>query len=135
MWEIVKSIIKTVIAEWRNPDQSIWEFRSKENHYVFSKVMCWVTLDRATKIAKILRIKHYENKWKCEAKLIKEEIMAKGWNPDIESFTQYYGGTDTDSSLLLMEYYGFIRHDDPLFIKTVHRIKKDLFSQRTYVQV
>ncbi len=126
MWEVVKTMAKAVIMDWRNPDQSIWEFRNKENHYVFSKVMSWVALDRAVSIATILEAGYYKEKWKKEAELIKKEVMEKGWNSEIESFTQYYGSSDTDSSLLLMENYGFIEPTNPMFVKTVKRIRQDL---------
>lgn len=127
MWEIVKSIVKTVYSEWRNTDQSIWEFRNIEKHFVFSKVMCWVALDRGIKIAKFLGKTEYEEMWTQEAGLIRDDIMQHGWNEEIESFTQSYDNADMDSSLLLMEQYGFIEPDDERYIKTVKRIKEDLF--------
>ncbi len=127
MWEIVKSIVKTVYSEWRNTDQSIWEFRNIEKHFVFSKVMCWVALDRGIKIAKFLGKTEYEEMWTEEADLIRDDIMQHGWNEDIQSFTQSYDNADMDSSLLLMEQYGFIEPDDERYIKTVKRIKEELF--------
>lgn len=127
MWEIVKGIVKTVYAEWQNKDQSIWEFRNTEKHFVFSKVMCWVALDRAIQIAGFLGKNYYEELWNKEAMFIKQDVFEHGWNKDIQSFTQSYDSDDMDSSLLLMETYGFIEPDDPQFIKTVKRIKKELY--------
>jgi len=129
MWEVVKNIVKTVYVDWRNTDQSIWEFRNREKHYVFSKTMCWVALDRASSIAKFLNKTEYETEWKEEATLIKEDIFAHGWNETIQSFTQSYDNSDVDSSLLLMEQYGFIEPDNEKFIKTVKRIKEELFHE------
>jgi len=129
MWEIVKNIVKTVYAEWKNPDQSIWEFRNREKHFVFSKVMCWVALDRAVSIATFLNKTNYEEEWKAEADKIKEDILTHGWNEEMQSFTQTYDNYDVDSSLLLMEQYGFIAPDDEKFVKTVKRIKKELFHK------
>ncbi len=126
-WEIVKNVIKTVTGQWRSPDQSIWEFRTIERHYVFSKVMSWVALDRAIKIASFLKCKEYEEEWKKEADIIKEDIIANGWNDTIKSFVQYYGSDEVDASLLLMEYYGFIEATDKMFVKTVKHIRKELF--------
>lgn len=127
MWGIVKTIAKDVIASWHNTDQSIWEFRNIEKHFVFSKVMCWVALDRATDIAAYIGMKDYENQWKAEAQRIKEDVFTHGWNAEIQSFTQSYDSYDMDSSLLLMEQYGFIKANDPRYISTVQRIKSELF--------
>ncbi len=126
MWEIVKKVAKTVAADWHNPDQSIWEFREKKRHFVFSKVMCWVALDRAAQIASYLGRSAYETRLRAQAELIREDVLSKGWNEDIQSFTQYYGGTDVDASLLLMERYGFIGAGDERYVKTVDRVQKEL---------
>lgn len=127
MWEVVKSIIRTVYIVWRNPDQSIWEFRNIEKNFVFSKVMCWVALDRAIEIAKLLNQADYVSAWQKEAMAIKEDVMQNGWNDQIQSFTQAYDNTHMDSSLLLMEQYGFIDANDDRYIKTVKRIKEELY--------
>ena len=127
MWEVVKSIIRTVYIVWRNPDQSIWEFRNIEKHFVFSKVMCWVALDRAIEIAKLLNQADYVSAWQKEAMAIKEDVMQNGWNDQIQSFTQAYDNTHMDSSLLLMEQYGFIDAGNDRYIKTVKRIKDELY--------
>ncbi|MFV0420238.1 MAG: glycoside hydrolase family 15 protein [Dysgonomonas sp.] len=127
MWEVVKSIIRTVYIVWRNPDQSIWEFRNIEKYFVFSKVMCWVALDRAIEIAKLLNQADYVSAWQKEAMAIKEDVMLNGWNDQIQSFTQAYDNTHMDSSLLLMEQYGFIDAGNDRYIKTVKRIKDELY--------
>ncbi|MDR2921193.1 MAG: glycoside hydrolase family 15 protein [Tannerella sp.] len=127
MWEIVKSIVRNVYSVWKNTDQSIWEFRNAEKHFVFSKIMCWVALSKAIDVAVSLGQKDYETAWKKEAALIKEDVLTNGWNENIQSFTQAYDNTDMDSSLLLMEQYGFIDAGDERFVKTVKRIKDELF--------
>lgn len=127
MWEVVKSIVRTVYMVWRNPDQSIWEFRNIEKHFVFSKVMCWVALDRAIDIAKLLNQTDYVSAWQKEAMAIKEDVMQNGWNDQIQSFTQAYDNTHMDSSLLLMEQYGFMDANDDRYIKTVKRVKEELY--------
>ncbi len=127
MWEIVKTIVKTVYREWRNTDCSIWEFRNKREHYVLSKVMCWVAIDRAISIATFLGQKPYELAWKKEADLIREDILTHGWNEEVQSFTQAYGSTQADSSLLFMERYGFIEATDERYIRTVKHLQQELF--------
>ena len=129
MWEIVKKVVKTIVATWDKPDQGIWEFRGREDHFVFSKVMCWVALDRAAQIASYLGRSEYEMRVRAKAQAIREDILDKGWNEDLQSFTQVYGGTDVDASLLLMEQYGFIEAIDPRYYKTVDRIKEELLHK------
>lgn len=127
IWEVVRNIIRAVIADWEKPDNGIWEIRNTDKHFVFSKVMCWVTLDRGIKIAQLLHMKEYVKKWKKEADRIKKDILENGWNEQMQSFTQTYHETDLDASLLLMEEYGFISGTDERYIKTVQAIKKELF--------
>ncbi len=127
IWEVVKNIVRTVYKEWRLPDQGIWEIRNRSEHFVFSKVMCWVALDRACKTAHLLGMNEYEERWRKEAELIREDVEINGWNTEIESFTQYYGSDSLDSSLLLMEEYGFISANDPKYISTLKAIKRELF--------
>lgn len=129
MWEVVRLIVKNVYEVWRLPDRGIWEIRNQEKHFVFSKVMCWVALDRSIKVASRLKQTDYEIAWQKEADIIKEDIMCNGWNEELESFTQSYDTTYVDSSLLLMAQYGFISSDDERFVKTVHRIRQVLYHE------
>ena len=116
MWEMVKSILATVAEEWRNPDKGIWEIRGEEQHFVSSKVMCWVALDRGAR-------------WREEAEAIRRDVMEHGWKSEIQSFSQAYGNLALDSSLLLMEPYGFIAANDPHYRKTVEAVRKALFRK------
>jgi GH15 family glucan-1,4-alpha-glucosidase len=127
IWEVVRNIVRAVIADWKNPDKGIWEIRNTDKHFVFSKIMCWVTLDRGRKIAQLLNLTEYAKRWKKEAENIKKDILENGWNEQMQSFTQTYHETDLDASLLLMEEYGFISGTDERYKKTVQAIKKELF--------
>jgi len=129
MFLIVKNVIRTVIEDWRKPDKGIWEIRGDEKHFVFSKIMCWVALDRAEKIARLLNDDIYASKWKQEADAIKDDVLANGWKEDIQSFSQTYCNTDLDASLLLMEAYGFISADNKKYKKTVEAIYKALYHK------
>lgn len=126
IWEVVKNIVRTVYEEWRNPDQGIWEIRNSSSHFVFSKVMCWVALDRAVRIAQLLDKESYAHEWKKEADQIKGDIHTNGWKEELGSFSQTYSNMEADSSLLLMEEYGFIEASDPRYISTVKAIKERL---------
>ena len=100
MWEIVRNISRTVSTHWEKPDKGIWEIRIDEKHYVFSKVMSWVAMDRAAKIASLLNKPYYAEAWRSIADDIKEDVFMNGWNEELQTFTQTYGNPDLDASLL-----------------------------------
>jgi GH15 family glucan-1,4-alpha-glucosidase len=127
IWEMVRNMVRMVMKSWRSPDQSIWEFRTRELNFVFSKVMSWVALDRASLIAELLHKDRYAELWRREADVIKAEVHEKGWNEELQTFTQAYENGDHDSSLLLMQFYDFIDARDERYVKTVKAIKEHLF--------
>ncbi|MEB8329470.1 glycoside hydrolase family 15 protein [Flavobacteriaceae bacterium KMM 6897] len=126
LWTITKGIVWIVKNHWQEPDKGIWEFRSEDRHFTFSKILCWVALDRAIKVAKIFGKKHKINKWKILEQEIKQDIYANAWNEEKQAFTQSYGSPHLDASVLLMESYGFIKAKDPKFMSTVKAIEKEL---------
>ncbi len=126
MWEIVRFIARSVSQTWQMPDHSIWEFRTRKLSFVFSKVMSWVAMDRATAIAELLHKNSYAELWKTESEKIKADIFEKGWKEEMQCFSQAYENNDYDSSLLLMHYYGFIDANDERFVKTVKSIRQHL---------
>ena len=126
MFEVVKNMVKTVMDDWQKPDKSIWEIRGDEKHFVFSKIMCWVAMDRAVSIAKLLYKEDFAEKWLSVADTIKDDVLTKGWKEEIQSFSQTYENTELDSSLLLMEAYGFITPQDERYRKTVEAVYKKL---------
>jgi GH15 family glucan-1,4-alpha-glucosidase len=129
MWEIVRNIMRTVTQTWNKPDQGIWEIRNEGKHFVFSKIMCWVAMDRATKIARLLNKPYYEQHWISLANQIKNDVFEKGWKEDLQTFTQTYDNFDLDASLLIMAEYGFISPDDPKFHGTVRACQKALYHK------
>jgi GH15 family glucan-1,4-alpha-glucosidase len=127
IWEIIKNLVRAVLASWQKPDRSIWEYRTREKHFVFSKVMSWVAVDRASLIAELLQRDYYAEKWRNEADTIRAEVHEKGWNEEMQCFTQAYDNTDYDSSLLLMQFYDFIEPENERYVKTVKAIKENLY--------
>lgn len=119
LWTITRSIVRIVERNWKKPDKGIWEIRSEEKHFTFSKVLCWVAIDRAIKIAELINKHEYLTGWHALANRIKKNIFKKAWNEKIGAFTQFYGSDDLDASNLLMEVYGFIDATDPKYINTV----------------
>lgn len=79
----------TVMEDWRKPDKGIWEIRGEGQHFVSSKVMCWVALDRGARIARILNKYENSRRWEEEADAIKADVMRNGWKEEIQSFHKH----------------------------------------------
>ncbi|NUY80495.1 glycoside hydrolase family 15 protein [Flavobacterium sp. MAH-1] len=126
IWNITKGIVWVVGQHWQEPDKGIWEFRTEERHFTFSKVLCWTAIDRAVKVALLLGKREKARKWQPLADAIRKDILDNAWNDDIEAFTQSYGSSDLDASVLLMENYGFIEPWNPQYVSTVKAIGRDL---------
>jgi GH15 family glucan-1,4-alpha-glucosidase len=126
LWEVVKNIVWIVSHNWEKPDKGIWEFRGEDKHFTFSKVLCWVALDRAIKIAELLN--KSKPKWYKVRDQIKKQIEEKAWNDKVNAYTQFYGSTALDASVLLMEQYEFIDPNDPRFVATVRSTERELLK-------
>ncbi len=126
LWGITKGIVWIVEKHWKEADKGIWEFRSEDKHFTFSKVLCWTAIDRAIKVAEMLNKKHKIDLWKPLEEEIRKDIMDNAWNEEKQAFTQSYGSPHMDASVLLMESYGFIDAKDPKFVSTVLAVEKDL---------
>ncbi|MCY2688132.1 glycoside hydrolase family 15 protein [Salinimicrobium sp. TH3] len=126
LWTIVRGIVRIVEEHWKQPDKGIWEFRTEERHFTFSKLLCWVAVDRAVKIGEILRNGINDQKWKDLRQEIYDDIYHRGWNEEVQAYTQSYGSKDLDASTLLMENYGFIKAKDPRYISTVKATEREL---------
>ncbi|HZL09171.1 MAG TPA: glycoside hydrolase family 15 protein [Prolixibacteraceae bacterium] len=126
LWTIVRSVVKIVERNWKKPDRGIWELRNEPKHFTFSKVLCWVAIDRAVKIAKLVKMEAYAVKWKTLRDEIKNDIMKNAWNEKLQSFTQSYGSSELDASNLLIESYGLLPASDERYVKTVMATKEHL---------
>jgi len=126
LWGLTKGIVWIVSNHWKEADKGIWEFRSEDRHFTFSKVLCWVAIDRAIKVAHLFKKTHKIEKWTALEQEIKNDILENAWNPEVNAFTQSYGSSDMDASVLLMESYGFIHAKDPKFVSTVNAVEKEL---------
>jgi GH15 family glucan-1,4-alpha-glucosidase len=126
LWTITRSIVKMVETNWKKPDRGIWEIRKEQQHFTFSKVLCWVAIDRAIKIGRIIRQYESLDEWEKLKEKIKEDVFEKAWNKKMKAFTQVYGSSDMDASVLLMEPFGFIEAVDPRYVSTVKAVRKHL---------
>ena len=129
LWSIVKAIVWVVQNNWKLADKGIWEFRNKDQHFTFSKLLCWVAVDRAIKISYLIQEGKSAKKWENIREEIHTDIMQNAWNEQRQSFMQSYNSTHLDASVLLMEYYGFIKARDPKYVKTVKAIEKELMHE------
>ena len=126
LWSIVKSIVWVVEHNWKLADKGIWEFRQEDQHFTFSKLLCWVAVDRAIKISELIQQGKSAKKWESLRAEIYSDIIENAWSEEKQAFTQSYGTEHLDASVLLMEPYGFIDAKDPRYVKTVKAIEKEL---------
>ncbi|PTX43335.1 GH15 family glucan-1,4-alpha-glucosidase [Christiangramia gaetbulicola] len=126
LWTVVRGIVMIVEENWKKPDKGIWELRTEDRHFVFSKLLCWVAIDRAIKIGEVLRMGINDTHWKALREEIYEDIYNNGWNEEKQAYVQYYGSSDLDASTLLMQPYGFIEADDSRFVSTVQATEREL---------
>src|SRR5579885_3004615 len=133
LWELMRVMAEHVCAHWREPDRGIWEVRDGEYHFVYSKVMCWVALDRVIRAAEQEGLEADLPRWRQVREQIRTDILANGYNPQVGAFTQYYGGTTLDASCLLLPLVGFIPPNDPRMRSTVDRVLEQLTDERGFV--
>ncbi len=103
----IASLGKTVVERWREPDEGIWEVRSGRSHHTYSKVMCWVALDRLVELAETGQIDAPRERYRSECEAIREEIERCGFDRELGSYTSVLGGDEVDASLLLLPRYGY----------------------------
>jgi len=125
-WPFLRDICSDVVRHWREPDSGIWEMRSEPKHFVYSKVMCWVALDRGLSIARRYGFPGELDKWEETRREIRREILEKGWNEEKESFVQHYETDALDASVLLIPIFGFLPFDDHRVVSTVKAIRREL---------
>jgi GH15 family glucan-1,4-alpha-glucosidase len=123
----------TAAARWDEPDQGIWEMRGEPRHFVYSKLMCWVALDRAIKLADNLDARGRVDTWKATRDEIADAIMTRGWNEDVGAFTQSFGNDELDASNLMIPIVGFIPADHPRMRATIDATATRLCDERGLV--
>jgi alpha,alpha-trehalase len=125
LWPIVRSQAECAAKVWRDPDQGIWEARGQPQHYVSSKLMCWVALDRAAKLAHIRGDPELGATWQSTADEIRADILEHGVS-DRGVLRQHYATDALDASVLLAAIFGFLRDDDERLRATVTAIANEL---------
>lgn len=129
-WELVCAMVEAVERRWFEPDHGIWEIRDNPRHHVYSKVMGWVTVDRAVALAEHFG-RDVEPGWTPLRDKIAEEVREKGWKDEVRSFTAAYDGTDLDAATLYIGLSGLIDPSDEKFAATVTATEAELRSGST----
>jgi len=125
LW-VIEAIVDWVKKSWRSKSTSLWEERGVEEHFVHTKLMNWVAMDRAYKIFSRLGYNDLSYECKAVSEEIKQDILTNGYSKETNSFVKYYGSKDIDASLLTLPLYDFINADDPRFLSTLKRIENEL---------
>jgi GH15 family glucan-1,4-alpha-glucosidase len=114
------------VANWRLPDNGIWEVRGERRHFVYSKVMCWVALDRGMRLARALGKPVDLARWRQAREAIRADVLANGFSPKLGAFVQSYGSDIPDASLLFLPMVGFLPANDPRMLATIELIRREL---------
>ena len=125
-WALQRHLIDFVDAHWEEPDEGIWEIRGPRRHFTYSKVMAWVTFDRAVKAVEQFGLEGNLKRWKALREQIHANVCRKGYNAKRRAFTQYYGADQLDASLLKVPLVGFLPASDERVRNTVERVQEEL---------
>lgn len=123
----------TAARRWTEKDQGIWEIRGAEQDFLYSKVMCWVAVDRAIALADKLRAGNHVQGWQQTRAEIHAAVLRQGWSDRTGAFTQYFGSDDLDASNLMMPIVGFLPATDPRVLATIEAIEARLTDERGLV--
>ena len=125
-WRLAETLVEGAVANWRLPDHGIWEMRAERRHYVYSKLMCWVAVDRGIRLAQALGRPVDLARWRQAREAIRADVLANGFNPKLGAFVQSYGSNTPDASLLFMPMAGFLPAADPRMLATIDLIRREL---------
>lgn len=125
-WQVQQALLEFLEGSWREPDNSIWEFRGERRHYTHSKVMAWVAFDRAIKTVEEYGVDGPVDRWRRCRDAVRDEVLHKGWNDERGAFCQSYGSSRLDASLLMVPLVGFLPATDPRVRSTVDAIQREL---------
>jgi GH15 family glucan-1,4-alpha-glucosidase len=129
-WRLVEAMVGAVKERWHEPDHGIWEIRRPRRHHVHSKVMCWLTVDRAITVAHRL-LDRQRDDWVALREEIAADVLAKGFKPEVNAFTAAYDGTDLDAASLHVALSGLLPPADPRFAGTVAAVERALLNGPT----
>ncbi len=133
-WRVQRALIEFLESAWTEPDEGIWEVRGPRRHFTHSKIMAWVAVDRTVKSIERFGLPGPLERCRKLRAAIHEEVCRKGFDPERNTFVQFYGGKDLDSSLLMIPLVGFLPPTDPRVQGTVQAIARDLMTDGLVVR-
>jgi GH15 family glucan-1,4-alpha-glucosidase len=125
-WRRLRQLVDWLCYNWRREDEGIWEVRGGRRHFVYSKFMSWVALDRGLRLAEKRSFPADRQRWLKVRDEIYEEVLAKGWSDDRQTFVQSYGSDAHDASTLLMPLTFFMAPNDPRMLSTIDAIRRQM---------
>lgn len=128
LWQSLQGVLTWVAENWQQPDDGMWEVRSQKQNFVYSKMQCWVALDRGLRLARGRSLPLDEVRIETERNRIFESIMKNGWDEKQKTFVQSYESTTLDAGSLMMPIVFFIAPKDPRMLSTLDRIMEILVS-------
>ncbi|HXJ91682.1 MAG TPA: glycoside hydrolase family 15 protein [Terriglobia bacterium] len=126
LWKDLRRLVDWVCSHWQSVDCGIWEVRGPQTHFVYSKLMCWVAVDRALRLALQRSFPADRNRWLQCRDEIYQAILDEGWNPERRSFVQSYGSTALDAACLVMPLVFFMSPSDPMMLDTISAAARPL---------
>jgi GH15 family glucan-1,4-alpha-glucosidase len=126
LWPRWRAIIEHVESIWRDPDDGIWEARGPQRHYTYSKVMAWVVFDRAVRLAERFKLEAPVERWRQVRDEIHAEVCERGYDSERRTFTQYYGSSELDASVLNIPLVGFLPGNDERVTGTIDAVWREL---------
>jgi GH15 family glucan-1,4-alpha-glucosidase len=126
LWTNVIRLVDYVVEHWQLPDEGIWEVRGGKQEFLYSRLMCWVAVDRAIRLADRRSFPYPFERWRATRDAIYHDVMTHFWDPKRETFVQHKGTDTVDASNLLMPMVKFIAPTDPRFVSTLRAMTEDL---------
>ncbi|MBB1254027.1 glycoside hydrolase family 15 protein [Streptomyces sp. OF3] len=125
-WRLQRALMDFLESHWQDPDNGIWEVRGPRRHFTHSKMMAWAAADRAVRAIEDISLDGPLDRWRRLRQEIRDEVCKKGYDPERETFTQYYGSRSLDASMLMAPEIGFLPADDPRMRGTVRAVEREL---------
>jgi GH15 family glucan-1,4-alpha-glucosidase len=126
VWAYLRSLVDQAAAEWRQLDRGIWEVRGGPRQFLYSRLLCWVALDRGIRLARCYGLDAPLGEWTRRRRQIRRAILTHGYNPEVGAFVQSFGSATLDASALVIPRVGFLPPTDPRVLSTVRRVQEQL---------
>ncbi len=125
-WALQRALVENLATTWQHRDHGLWEIRGEPREFTHSRAMVWAAFDRAVRAMEQHGLEGPVEEWRTIRDEVREEVLARGFNTERNSFTQHYETTEVDASLLVLAQIGLIAGDDPRMLGTIEAVEKDL---------